>query len=80
MDITIDPKARPCPGVERAIALAEDGLRRGEQLLPPASSSTTGAKWNGSRSRVEIHPSRGPVRQKASQAAGRPAFSAPGPR
>jgi 4-hydroxy-3-methylbut-2-en-1-yl diphosphate reductase len=33
MEITIDPKARPCPGVERAIALAEDGLRRGEHLF-----------------------------------------------
>ena len=33
MLITIDPKARPCPGVERAIALTEDGLRRGEQMF-----------------------------------------------
>lgn len=32
MDITIDPKARPCPGVENAIALAEDALRRGETV------------------------------------------------
>lgn len=30
MRIIIDPKARPCPGVENAIALAEDALRRGE--------------------------------------------------
>jgi 4-hydroxy-3-methylbut-2-en-1-yl diphosphate reductase len=33
MVITVDPKAKPCPGVERAIALAEDGLRRGETLF-----------------------------------------------
>jgi 4-hydroxy-3-methylbut-2-en-1-yl diphosphate reductase len=33
MVITVDPKARPCPGVERAIALAEDALRRGETLF-----------------------------------------------
>jgi 4-hydroxy-3-methylbut-2-en-1-yl diphosphate reductase len=32
MLITIESKARPCPGVERAIALAEDLLRRGETL------------------------------------------------
>jgi 4-hydroxy-3-methylbut-2-enyl diphosphate reductase len=32
MPITIESKARPCPGVERAIALAEDVLRRGESL------------------------------------------------
>jgi len=32
MLITIEPKARPCPGVDRAIALAEDLLRRGEVL------------------------------------------------
>lgn len=32
MQITIDPKARPCPGVENAIALAEDALRRGETV------------------------------------------------
>jgi 4-hydroxy-3-methylbut-2-enyl diphosphate reductase len=32
MPITIESKARPCPGVERAIALAEDALRRGEAL------------------------------------------------
>jgi len=32
MLITIESKARPCPGVERAIALAEDLLRRGEAL------------------------------------------------
>jgi 4-hydroxy-3-methylbut-2-enyl diphosphate reductase len=32
MPITIELKARPCPGVERAIALAEDALRRGEPL------------------------------------------------
>lgn len=28
--ITIDAKARPCPGVDRAISLTEDALRRGE--------------------------------------------------
>lgn len=33
MVVTVDPKARPCPGVERAIALAEDALRRGETLF-----------------------------------------------
>ena len=33
MHITVDPKAKPCPGVERAIALAEDVLRRGEPLF-----------------------------------------------
>jgi 4-hydroxy-3-methylbut-2-enyl diphosphate reductase len=33
MVITIDPKAKPCPGVERTIALAEDGLRRGELIF-----------------------------------------------
>jgi 4-hydroxy-3-methylbut-2-enyl diphosphate reductase len=33
MVITVDPKAKPCPGVERAIALAEDGLRRGELIF-----------------------------------------------
>jgi 4-hydroxy-3-methylbut-2-en-1-yl diphosphate reductase len=32
MPITVESKARPCPGVERAIALAEDVLRRGEIL------------------------------------------------
>jgi len=33
MQITVDPKAKPCPGVERAISLAEDVLRRGEPLF-----------------------------------------------
>jgi 4-hydroxy-3-methylbut-2-en-1-yl diphosphate reductase len=33
MRITVDPKAKPCPGVDRAIALAEDVLRRGEPLF-----------------------------------------------
>ena len=33
MRITIEAKARPCPGVERAITLAEDLLRRGEVLF-----------------------------------------------
>jgi 4-hydroxy-3-methylbut-2-enyl diphosphate reductase len=32
MNVTIETKARPCPGVERAIALAEDVLNRGEVL------------------------------------------------
>lgn len=32
MIITIEPKARPCPGVERAIALAEDKLGHSEKL------------------------------------------------
>jgi 4-hydroxy-3-methylbut-2-enyl diphosphate reductase len=32
MLIAVESKARPCPGVERAIALAEDLLRRGEVL------------------------------------------------
>jgi 4-hydroxy-3-methylbut-2-enyl diphosphate reductase len=33
MLIAVDPKARPCPGVERAISLAEDVLRRGEPIF-----------------------------------------------
>jgi 4-hydroxy-3-methylbut-2-enyl diphosphate reductase len=32
MVITIEKKARPCPGVERAISLAEDALRHGETV------------------------------------------------
>lgn len=33
MRITVDPKAKPCPGVDKAISLAEDVLRRGEPLF-----------------------------------------------
>ena len=33
MRITIETKARPCPGVERAVSLAEDILRRGERVI-----------------------------------------------
>ena len=33
MNITIESKAKPCPGVERAIALVEDNLRRGEKIF-----------------------------------------------
>ena len=33
MIVTIEPKAKPCPGVERAIALVEDNLRRGEKIF-----------------------------------------------
>ena len=33
MIVRIESKARPCPGVERAITLAEDVLRRGEVLF-----------------------------------------------
>ncbi len=32
MKVTIETKARPCPGVERAIVLAEEVLRRGDVL------------------------------------------------
>ncbi|MBN2104116.1 4-hydroxy-3-methylbut-2-enyl diphosphate reductase [bacterium] len=32
MIVTIEPKARPCPGVERAISMAEDALRHGETV------------------------------------------------
>ena len=32
MIITVEPKAKPCPGVKRAISLTEDVLRRGESL------------------------------------------------
>src|SRR4030042_7120579 len=35
MKVTIEGKARPCPGVERAVILAEDALNRGEKLFPP---------------------------------------------
>ena len=33
MRITIESKAKPCPGVLRALAMAEDTLRRGEKLI-----------------------------------------------
>lgn len=33
MHITIESKAKPCPGVLRALAMAEDTLRRGEKLV-----------------------------------------------
>ena len=33
MFVTIEPKARPCPGVERALVLAEEVLRGGKNLL-----------------------------------------------
>ena len=32
MIVTIEKKARPCPGVEKAISLAEDALRHGETV------------------------------------------------
>ncbi|MBN1781698.1 4-hydroxy-3-methylbut-2-enyl diphosphate reductase [bacterium] len=32
MIVTIESKARPCPGVDRAIAMAEDALRHGETV------------------------------------------------
>jgi 4-hydroxy-3-methylbut-2-enyl diphosphate reductase len=32
MIVSIEEKARPCPGVERAVSMAEDVLRRGEPL------------------------------------------------
>jgi (E)-4-hydroxy-3-methyl-but-2-enyl pyrophosphate reductase len=32
MIVTIESKARPCPGVEKAIAMAEDALRHGETV------------------------------------------------
>lgn len=33
MRITIENKARPCPGVDRAVSMAEDALRRGKKVF-----------------------------------------------
>lgn len=33
MDITIESKAKPCPGVKRAIALTEEVLKKGEEVF-----------------------------------------------
>ncbi|NQT27123.1 4-hydroxy-3-methylbut-2-enyl diphosphate reductase [candidate division KSB1 bacterium] len=33
MNVTIESKARPCPGVERAITMAEDALRHGSKVF-----------------------------------------------
>jgi 4-hydroxy-3-methylbut-2-enyl diphosphate reductase len=33
MRVTIESKARPCPGVERAVSMAEDALRHGKKVF-----------------------------------------------